>query len=88
MSVYDALLIPHISVMSYLSNVLFTGLSYGATLDSLGAVNRQIPAKEMHTYIHICIVHIYFYLFEFRSFRSVRTVAGPGGVIGHLPKPK
>ena len=29
-----------------------------------------------------------FVLFEFRSFRSVRTIAGPGGVIGPLPRPK
>ena len=28
-----------------------------------------------------------FVLFEFRSFRSVRTIAGPGGVIGPLPRP-
>ena len=29
-----------------------------------------------------------FVLFEFRSFRSVRTIAGPGGVSGPLPTPK
>ena len=28
-----------------------------------------------------------FVLFEFRSVRSVRTIAGPGGVIGPLSKP-
>ena len=27
-------------------------------------------------------------LVKFRSFRSVRAIAGPGGVIGPLPRPK
>ena len=31
---------------------------------------------------------IVFVLFQFSSFRSIRTVAGPGGVIGSLPRLK
>ena len=30
----------------------------------------------------------FFVLFEFRSSRSVRTITGPGGVTGPLPRPK
>ena len=34
------------------------------------------------------MVTFLFVLFEFRSFRCVRTIAGPGGVIGPLPSAK
>ena len=48
----------HIPIISCLSSVLFTWLSYGTTLDSLGALNRQIFAKTMHTNIY-AYIHIY-----------------------------
>ena len=31
---------------------------------------------------------ICFVLVEFRSLRPIRTIAGPGGIIGPLPRPK
>ena len=43
----------HIPIISCLSSVLFTWLSYGTTLDSLGALKGQIFAKPyIQTYIH------------------------------------
>ena len=42
----------HIPIISCLSSVLFKRLSYGTTLDSLGALNHQIFAKTTHTYMH------------------------------------
>ena len=47
-----------IPIISCLISVLFTWLSDGTTLDSLGALNRQMFAKSIDTYTTTCI-HIY-----------------------------
>ena len=41
----------HIPIISCLSNVLFTWLWYGTTLDSFGALNHQIFAETIRTYM-------------------------------------
>ena len=43
---------------------------------------REIGSVTNHYWV--CL----FVLFEFRSFRPVRTIAGRGGVIGPLPRPE
>ena len=45
----------HIPIISCLSSLLFTRLSYGTTLNSLCALNRQIFAKPIHANIYTCI---------------------------------
>ena len=42
------------------------------------------PSRDFDAVNLLCL----FVSFEFRSSRSVRTIAGPGGVIGPLSRPK
>ena len=34
-----------------------------------------------------CVARDFIFFVTFRAFRSVRAIAGPGGVIGSLPRP-
>ena len=52
---------------------------------------RDWVAMVLETTLHAncsgCGCVCLFVLLEFRSFRSIQTIAGPGGVIGPLPRP-
>ena len=53
-----------------------------------GGGGHQVTGKHRvvrrATLIQFCL---FVCLFEFRSFRSMKTIVGPGGVIGPLPRP-
>ena len=53
-----------------------------------GWIRREITELIELSFSSYCDLNYrFFVLFEFRYFRSVRTIAGPGGVTGPLPRP-
>ena len=60
--------------------------------DTLHQQESQSPRSKTINF-YICLPTLIFsrslfVLFEFTSFRPIRTIAGPGGVIGPLPMAK
>ena len=88
------------AIKACLSNTLFTALPYGTTFVYVSALSPEKSSKNIHTYFQIywhrtwlepifdlLLDFVCLFVFEFRSFRSIGTIAGLGGVIGLLPRP-